>query len=518
MRESLEDLTKSQLLALLHKEENRLAKAEKILAQKEQKYIQKISDLEFQLAQYKRLVFGQKRERFEATDENQLSLPFEIDPVTAQKQEERFEEKRTKERTKKESNHKGRMPLPDHLPVEEIEIYPEGDLSDKVCIGKEVTEELEYEPAKYYIKRYIRYKYAPKDKMQSGVVIGNLPERVINKGIPGINLLVAILIAKYLDHLPLHRQLQGFKRNKIPIAPSTIEGWVRQSLKVLDFLYQPWMEDIKKKGYLQADETTIKVIDKKKKGTTHCGYYWVYHSPVDGTVLFDYQPSRSQKAADYILKDFKGYLQSDGYAAYEKIGRREGVTHLCCLAHAPREFEKALDYDKLRAEVALTYIQKIYKIEAKAREGKLTPEQRKKLRIEESLPILNEFVKWMVNQLEQGNVLPKSPLAKAIHYSLKRRDQLTAFLHDGMLEPDTNLVENQIRAIALGRKNYLFAGSHDAAQRSAIMYSYLASCKKHDVNPAEWLKYTLENIMTINHKNIRDLYPQNYKKMMAANQ
>lgn len=126
----------------------------------------------------------------------------------------------------------------------------------------------------------------------------------------------------------------------------------------------------------------------------------MYHSPVDGTVLFDYQPSRSQKAADYILKDFKGYLQSDGYAAYEKIGRREGVTHLCCLAHAPREFEKALDYDKLRAEVALTYIQKIYKIEAKAKEGKLTPEQRKKLRIEESLPILNEFVKWMVNQLE----------------------------------------------------------------------------------------------------------------------
>ncbi|EKF55049.1 transposase [Galbibacter marinus] len=177
-----------------------------------------------------------------------------------------------------------------------------------------------------------------------------------------------------------------------------------------------------------------------------------------------------------------------------------------------------MDYDKLRAEVALTYIQKIYKIEAKAREGKLTPEQRKKLRIEESLPILNEFVKWMVNQLEQGNVLPKSPLAKAIHYSLKRRDQLTAFLHDGMLEPDTNLVENQIRAIALGRKNYLFAGSHDAAQRSAIMYSFFASCKKHDVNPAEWLKYTLENIMTINHKNIRDLYPQNYKKMMEANQ
>src|SRR5690606_34843213 len=162
--------------------------------------------------------------------------------------------------------------------------------------------------------------------------------------------------------------------------------------------------------------------------------------------------------------------------------------------------------------------QKIYKIEAKAREGKFTYEQRKELRLQESLPILNEFGKWMVNQLKQGNVLPKSPLAKAIHYSIKRWDQLTACLHDETIKPDTTLPENQIIVVALGRKNYLFAGSHDAAQRSAIMYSFFASCKKHDINPAEWLKYTLENIMTINHKNIRDLYPQNYKKMMEANQ
>ncbi len=512
MGNALETLSKKDLIALL----NREREEKEALAKNEQKYTQKIADLQFQLDQYKRILFGQKRERFEATDKNQLSLPFEIDTTTAQKQEQEFEEKRSNERTKRKSTHKGRMPLPEHLDVEEIEIYPEGDLSDKVCIGKEVTEELEYEPAKYYIKRYIRYKYAPKDQGQSGVVIGTLPQRVIDKGIPGVGLLTSILVDKYLDHLPLHRQLQRFKRNNIPIASSTLEGWVRQSLNILDYLYQPWMEDIKNKGYLQVDETSIKVIDKQKKGTTHFGYYWVYHSPVDNTILFDYQPSRSQKAADYMLEDFKGYLQSDGYSAYEKIGRREGVTHLCCMVHARREFEKALKSDKVRAEIALTYIQRIYKIEAKAREEKLSPAQRKELRLQESLPILNEFGKWLVNQLKQGNILPKSPLGKAIHYSLKRWDQLNAFLYDGILEPDNNLIENAIRPIALGRKNYLFAGSHDAAQRSAIMYSFFASCKKNDVNPAEWLKYTLENIMTINHKNIRELYPQNYKKMIAT--
>jgi len=157
--------------------------------------------------------------------------------------------------------------------VEEIEIHPEGDLSQMVCIGKEITEELECEPAKFYIKRYIRYKYAAKDK--STVVIAELPERVIDKGIPGSSLLAMILTGKYQDHLPLYRQKQIFARENIQIASSTIEGWTKQALEKLEPLYEQLVFDTKVPGYLQVDETPIKVLDSDKKGATHQGYYWV---------------------------------------------------------------------------------------------------------------------------------------------------------------------------------------------------------------------------------------------------
>ncbi|MDT0678729.1 IS66 family transposase [Autumnicola musiva] len=516
MQEPLENLTKDQLLALLKKETKKREKAEKSVSKREQeveKAQHKIADLKFQVEYYKRLAFGQKRERFEG-DKNQMSLPFEMEPQKAAAQESGLKEKLSDQRRKKTSNHKGRMALPEHLEVKEIEIYPEGDLTDMVCIGKEVTDELEYEPAKYYIKRYIRYKYAPKNK--EGVIIGELPERVIEKGIPGAGLLASILVDKYQDHLPLYRQLQRFKRAEIPIASSTLEGWTRQSLKIIDILYQHLLEDIRSKGYLQSDETPIKVMDPAKKGKTYQGYYWVHHCPIDGTVLFDYQPGRSREAADHVLAGFKGYLQSDGYAAYDKIGKREGVTHLNCWAHARREFDKAKDNDRERAEKALGFIQKLYVVEAQAREQDLSPAQRKSLRLEKALPVINEFGKWMFDQMKHQLILPKSPIGKAFRYSMDRWDQLSAYLYDGILEIDNNLVENAIRPLALGRKNYLFAGSHSAAERAAGIYSFFAICKKHEVNPYEWLKYTLENIMSINHKDIRNLYPQNYKKLQHA--
>ena len=228
MQDALEKLSKEQLLALLQKQEKSLQieikrkiEAERVNA----KVKEENTYLKFQVAYYKRLAFGQKRERFEG-NKDQMSLPFDMEAETAEKQEEAVKEKLTYQRQKRKSAHQGRIPLPDHLAVEEIEIYPKEDTSDMSCIGKEVTEELEYEPAKYYIKRYIRYKYAPKDK--EGVVIGELPGRAIEKGIPGAGLLASILVDKYCDHLPLYRQLQRFKRADIPIASSTLEGWTRQ--------------------------------------------------------------------------------------------------------------------------------------------------------------------------------------------------------------------------------------------------------------------------------------------------
>lgn len=538
---ALESLTKEQLIALINAQQKTLQDADKPSRspqqleedirklRRENQQIQKnvdrvenekqkihqenkaanekIAELKAQLEQYKRLLHGQKRERFTGSDEQQLPLPFEMPPEVEEKQQAELTEKIEYVR-KKKSAHKGRVALPEHLPVEIIEIHPEGDLSGMVCIGSEVTEELEYIPGKYVIRRMIRYKYAPKSK--EGVVIAELPERVIDKGIPGPGLLASILVDKYVDHLPLYRQRQRFLRENIPIAASTLEGWARQSMQRLEILYEHLKTQTKASGYLQADETPIKVLDsKKKKGKTHQGYYWVFHNPIDKTVLFDYQPTRSGKGAHDMLTGFTGYLQTDGYGVYNKLGKQAGVTHMACWAHARREFDKAQANDAYRAGIALTLIQKLYAVEQQARDTNLSAEERKTLRLDESLPLINTMGKWLAQEIKQ--LYPKSQIAKAMRYAMDRWDALSAYLYDGLLEIDNNLVENAIRPVALGRKNYLFAGSHDAAQRAAMTYSFFAICKKHEVNPFDWLKHTLENILTINHKNIEDLYPQNFK-------
>lgn len=501
METALENLSKEDLLKVV----SSISKENKLLLQERDILSQERDYLKAQVEMLKRMQFGQKRERFEGAP-NQTELPFEVEPVVAEQQQEEVKQKI--KYTRKRPNHKGRAKLPEHLPVEEIEIYPEGNLSEMVCIGKEITEELECEPAKFYIKRYIRYKYAAKNG--DGVRIAELPERVIDKGIPGAGLLAMILTGKYMDHLPLYRQKQIFARENIQIASSTIEGWTKEALIKLEPLYDQLVFDTKAKGYLQVDESPIKVLDSDKKGAAHQGYYWVYHAPLDKTVLFDYNPSRASHAPKSMLDSFRGYLQTDGYAVYDKYGKKKEVTHLACWAHARREFEKALDNDRPRAEKALLMIQKLYKIERRAKEDQLSADRIKELRLEEALPVINEMGKWIFQEIK--NTLPKSQIGKAMAYAYARWDALSAYLNDGNLQIDNNLIENAIRPVALGRKNYLFAGSHEAARRSAMIYSFFAICKKHEVNPYQWLKHTLLNIASINHKNIKDLYPQNFKK------
>ena len=230
-------------------------------------------------------------------------------------------------------------------------------------------------------------------------------------------------------------------------------------------------------------------------------------------MLFDYQPGRGSGAAAHVLEGFKGFLQSDGYAVYDKIGMRKEVTHVGCWAHARREFHNALTNDKDRASIAMGFMQSLYKVEADAREQSLGAAERKELRLQKSLPVINVFGKWLADELKAGGILPKSAIGKAIMYTLDRWDKLGAYLHDGSLEIDNNLVENAIRPLALGRKNYLFAGSHDAARRAASIYSFFAMCRKEEVNPFEWLKNVFENILETKVTQLHTLYPKHYKQL-----
>lgn len=471
----------------------------------------RVADLQFQVEQMNRLLYGAKRERFvKNADENQMTLPFEVE---TEQEPEKQQETITYVRNKtKRTNHPGRMTLPSHLPVKEVVIEPEEDTTGMKCIGKEITEQLDFTPAKLSVIRYIRPKYIKLEDNETLThkgVIGKLPVFPIEKCMASPALLAQILVDKFVDHLPVYRQLERFKREGISISSSTINGWQESISNLLWPLYENLKRRILAQGYLQADETPIQVLDKTKKGKTHRGYYWIYHSPLEKSVLFDYQIGRSREGPSLLLKDFKGYLQTDGYTVYDFIAKRKGITHLNCMAHARRGFDKAKDYDKEKAEYALDMFQKLYAIEQEAREANLSQAERHELRLEKALPVLNELGKWMVETYKTSR--PKSPIGKAVAYCIPRWDNLINYLNDGSLEIDNNLAENAIRPIALGRKNYLFAGSHRGAERAAMFYSFFGTCKKNNVNPYEWLKRVLEAIPEYKVNKLHELLPQNLK-------
>jgi len=469
-----------------------------------------ISEKDALIAKLSRMLFGQKRERFEHPDSQQLTLPFGIEPEVKAAIEEKLEAKRQKvaEHERKKTTHKGRKPLPSHLDVVEVIIEPDVDTTEMVCVGEEITAELAYQPEKLFVRRYIRKKYAPKTG-EGKFAIGNLPERIIQKGIPSNELVSQILVDKYIDHLPLYRIQGRFSRNHIDINKNTINGWVGQALSQLEILYDYLKAQVVAKGYLQVDETTLKVLDSTLKGKSHLGYYWAYHSPIDNILFFEYHPSREGRHVNQTLKAFKGYLQTDGYAGYRALAQKKDIISLACMAHARRKFDEARQNDPIRAQKGLLYIQALYHIEEKARKENLSSEQRKEVRLTESLPIINALGKWMAE--ENKRVLPKSKIGTAFRYSIERWDELSAYLYDGILEMDNNLIENAIRPIALGRKNYLFAGNHEAAQRAAMIYSFFGICKKHQVNPTQWLNYVFENIQTTSIQEFQLLLPQNFK-------
>ena len=244
------------------------------------------------------------------------------------------------------------------------------------------------------------------------------------------------------------------------------------------------------------------------EGGTHLGYHWVYHGPKAKLVAFNYQPSRSREGPAEFLDPFKGYLQTDGYVAYDELGNTEGIILLACMAHVRRYFEKALQNDRTRAEHALGVIQSLYEIE---RQGREDPEMDLlALREKEALPILKEWKGWLDKQ--QIQLLPKSTTGKAVNYTLNLWNRLIRYTQDAKLHIDNNLIENTIRPLAIGRKNYLFAGSHDAAQRAAMFYSFFATCKLHEVNPYLWLKDVLERILETPVNKVDRLLPHKWKE------
>jgi transposase len=442
-------------------------------------------------------------------DSHQMTIEFEpkADEIEEAVKAERELIRVAYERKKTTKEHHGRMVLPTHLPVVEIVIEPSEDTTNMVCIGKEITEELDYTPAKLHINRFIRLKYITKEDEYGNQkqVIAEL-SRPIAKCIASPALLSMIFTDKYIYHLPLYRILKRIILMGVPLPSSTLESWVKLGAQLLQPLYAVHRLHVFSEIYQMIDESPIKVQDKDKPGACHQGYMWVRYAPLSKSALFEYYKSRSTKEPIDDLSTFNGYIQTDGYSGYTYLTSLRGITHLSCWAHARRYYDKALENDKERASHVMKLIQLLYAIESLARESEMTHQERHKLRLDKSLSIINEIGQYI--HQERNKVTPQSPIGKAFEYCSNRWISLQNYLTDGMLEIDSNLIENSIRPLALGRKNYLFAGSHDAAKDIAMFYSFFATCTKNDIDPQKWLTYVIKNINDTKTLQLKNLLPQ----------
>jgi len=492
---------------------------EALIAEKEALIIQKdkenralalkIADLTHQLEQLKKLIYGRKSERFIPANpnSNQLSLFDDIEVVqqTASAEKETI----TYERNKKQSEHKGRQLLAScaHLPSEEEVIDIAHDEADK-HIGDEVSEKLAYKPGKLFIRRVIRRKY--KKASEDTIIIAPVVEEPIARCEADVTLLAYILVSKFVDHLPEYRQRQIFQREGVVIPSSTMNGWVHQLSPSMKIMAEYITAIILDCPYIQHDESTIKVMGEKKGGT-HLGYMWVMSSPQRKLVNFNYHKSRGREGPEGWLKTYKGDLQTDGYIVYENLDAKyEGITHYCCWAHARREFFDANKNDASRSERALEFIRRLYRIEEDCRKQGYNDAQRKEARTE-AIEILKEFKTWLDEQYPK--VTPKSPIGKAIGYTLRRWSKLIRYVDHGHVEIDNNMIENAIRPLALGRKNYLFAGSHEAAQTIGYYYTIFGTCKMQGINPYEYMVWFLKNIAATKISEIGNISPMAYKNL-----
>jgi len=453
-----------------------------------------IDSMQQELLYYRRAKYGSSSERFLPANPEQLLLDFEgmetlPEEVQAKKEEETqtitYERKKT---SGKESKKPVREPLPEHLERVEIVVEPANLEEGSVRIGQQASEQLAYQPGKFYVVRTVRPTYAlPQEK---GVVTAPMPTQALPKSNAHHSLIAHLLINKYMDHLPFHRQMEIFKRVGVHLAASTVNGWFQASIDLLEPLYEELRRQVLKTDYIQIDETTIPVLDKDKPGGTKKGYHWIVRTPQEKKLFFHYdRGSRAQRVAIDILMNFKGAVQSDGYGAYNIYENKDQVTLLGCWAHARRFADKALDNDPQRARHILTEVQKLYHIERHAENEKLTAEAIVKLRREEAYPIMQELEKWVKANLSK--VLPQSSIGRALIYLDHNFRRLGRYVNDGRYRIDNNLAENGVRALAIGRKNYMFCGNHESARRTAIIYSLLGTCKINNVNPNEWLSDVL---------------------------
>ena len=482
---------------------------------------QRIDKLTHLLARLQRSQFGSKSERIPL---EQLLFAFadqlrEGEAATEPEKEETKQEEQAEKKNKSKQNGHGRKPLPEDLPRERIE-YPleESECRCKECgealqrMGEEVTQQLEYRPASFFVREHVRVKYACR-KCQGNVVVSEMPAQPIEKGLAGPGLLAHVLVSKYCDHLPLHRQEAIMQRYGITLSRGTMSDWVRDCAKLLQPLYELMRKSVLQGKKLNTDDTPVPVQEPGRNKTRQ-GRLWVYVGDHEHEyTVFDYTPNRKRAGPQRFLSGYRGYLQADAYVGYDELYQDGDVVEVGCWAHARRKFYDAQTADKERSLIALAYIRRLYDVEKGGRERQLDSVALHSLRQEKSQAILEDFHAWLQAQAQQ--VLPKSPLGGAIAYTLKLWKALTRYVEDGILDIDNNAAERALRRVAIGRKNWLFAGSDEGGKRAAIVYTMIASCQRHGVEPFAYLRDVLARIPGHLQSRIEELLPQNWQAKIS---
>lgn len=487
--------------------------------------IKKLSDT---LLWLRRKVFGKMSEKNLPLDPDQLLL-FEQEHLTDEeraqldKEVEAAEQQMTKTITVKVKPSRRDLDTTG-LPTEVIDIYPDGTTDENgklkdeyVEIGTDESSRLEHIAAKTYIKKTVIHKVmlksdsnnkTPEDRR---IICARLPLAPVNRCMAGASVLTDIIIGKFMYHLPFYRQIQQYKESGITISDSTMGGWYEAAVEKLKLLYDILRQHILQSEYIQIDESVLPVIDSEKHKARK-GYEWCVRDAIRGAVMFYYdRGSRGGKVAREILGAYKGAVQCDGYDAYDQFEKNDNITVYGCWAHARRKFVDALNENNRLATEALCFIRKIYKVESDADKAGLNADERKEQRLKISYPTIRLFETWMKETYLK--VLPNSKMGDAIEYTYSLLPRLSRYVNDGRINIDNNLIENAIRPLALGRKNYLFCGNDASAYRAAIVYSLISTCKAVDVDPRTWMEDVLRKIPYYqrDQRDLAELLPFNWK-------
>jgi transposase len=519
---AIRERLKTQLAALLKDSSKDVRQLLEELQALTQEYDEKLTEAEAQIAELKRELFGPKADRLTPEQQEQLSTLNQDLEAEAQRPESASdgvleEDEKDEQKEKGDRRRRGaRHPLPPHIETETITIEPE--LVPCLCcgrtperIGEEVTEEIDFIPAKLIRRRIVRPKYACRCG-EAGVAIAALPPRLVPQSRLGLGLAVYMVLARYDDHLSFYRLEQQFReRQGILIPRQQMVQWAEHVATWLRPIYEAMWKSMLETGYLQVDETPVKVLDPDVQGKAARGYLWFYAVP-GGDVILEFDPSRGMAPVRNRLEGFVGTIQTDSYEVYQSLERKaNNIQRIACLAHVRRYFLKAAKENLPAAIWFIAQIRLLYRIENEIRE--LSPQERHQRRLQQA-PAIWERMKTKADELKPL-LLPTSTLGKAVNYFINEYEALLGYLRDGRYEIDNNLIENSIRPTAVGRRRWLFIGHPDAGWRSAVIYSILVSLRRRGINPLEYLTDVFARLPRAKTTDVHDLLPANWKPQPA---